>query len=88
MNSNGILHLSVNGLGRLSLWDTPATAMSGKEPDEVVVQISLTKSQMALVLRGESLAKQKAADVLKTGGAAVTSDAYRTHLTRIVRQQA
>lgn len=61
MNSNGILHMTVNPDGRLNLWDTPQDAVKSKEANEVVVQIALTKSQMALVLRAEGLARQKSA---------------------------
>lgn len=67
MNSSGILHFTVNADGRISLWDTPQAAVSGKEPDEVVVQISLTKPQMALVIRGEMLAAQKRREAQTTG---------------------
>lgn len=82
MNSNGVLHFSVNGNGRLSLWDTPQTAVSGKEPDEVIVQISLTKPQMALIIRGEMLAKEKAREVLQKLDLPA---AYRLELQRMTR---
>lgn len=60
MNSNGILHLTVNEKGTVSLWDTPQQAAAGKQKNEVQVQVSLTKSQMALVIRAEALARSKA----------------------------
>lgn len=60
MNSNGILHATINSKGLLRLWDTPAMAIDGKSKDEVVLQLSLTAHQMALVLRAEALAKSKA----------------------------
>jgi hypothetical protein len=60
MNSNGIVHLTVNAKGIISLWDSPQAAAAGKQKDEVQVQLSLTKPQMALVLRAEQLARQKA----------------------------
>jgi hypothetical protein len=59
MNSSGIIHITVNGHGRIRTWDTPATALSGKEPDEVVVQLSLTAPQMRVILRAEQLAREK-----------------------------
>lgn len=60
MNSNGILHLTVCPKGIVSMWDTPQLAAAGKQPHEVQVQVALTKSQMALVLRAEALARSKA----------------------------
>lgn len=59
MNANGILHVTVNEKGVLSLWDDAATAARGKQKNEVQIQISLTASQMALVCRGEALARKK-----------------------------
>ena len=59
MNSNGILHLTVNSKGALRVWDTPGDAVAGKLKNEVVVQVALTKPQIALVLRAEGLARQK-----------------------------
>lgn len=62
MNSNGILHATVNSKGTVVLWESPGDAVSNKKKDEVVIQLSLTKHQMALVLRAEALARGKAKD--------------------------
>ena len=62
MNSNGILHLTVSSKGLLRVWDSMSLAISGKKPDEVCVQISLTAPQIRTVLRAEQLAKQKAVE--------------------------
>jgi hypothetical protein len=59
MNVHGILHLTVNADGRLSLWDSPDAALRGKETDEINVQVSLTADQMRLVLRAQALARSR-----------------------------
>lgn len=59
MNSNGILHLSVNPDGKLSMWESTQEAMAKKGANEVVLQLSLTASQMQNVLRAEQLAREK-----------------------------
>jgi hypothetical protein len=63
MNSNGILHATVNSKGHVVLWPSPGDAVSGKKKDEVVIQLSLTSHQIALVLRAEALAREKAKEV-------------------------
>lgn len=57
MDSNGILHLTVNEYGRISLWDSPVAARLGKDEGEVVIQLSLTKTQVASVLRATQLSR-------------------------------
>jgi hypothetical protein len=59
VNINGILHLTVNADGRLTLWDTPTAALKSRETDEINVQLSLTAEQMRLVLRAEHLARER-----------------------------
>jgi hypothetical protein len=59
MNSNGILHLTVNSKGDVALWPTPQEAIKSKGPHDVMMQISLTAPQMRMVLRAEALAKSK-----------------------------
>jgi hypothetical protein len=60
MNSNGILHCTVNDKGAMRIWNSPADAKAGKSVTEVMLQLSLTKPQMALVLRAEQLSREKA----------------------------
>jgi hypothetical protein len=64
MNSNGILHVTVNEKGHLRLWEAPGEAAANKTKNEVQIQISLTKSQMALVIRGEALAREKSRETV------------------------
>lgn len=59
MNVNGILFLTVNSTGRVSLWDSQAEAMDGKEADEINVQLTLTVEQHRAVLRAEALARDR-----------------------------
>jgi hypothetical protein len=59
MNSNGILHATVDHNGTIRLYESPNDAMRCKTESEVVIQISLTSHQMALVLRAEQLARSK-----------------------------
>ena len=54
---HGIVSLTVNGDGRLSLWDSPAVALKGKEEEEVAVALTLTASQIRILIRAEVLAR-------------------------------
>lgn len=59
MNSNGILTLSVNPNGQLSLWNSTREALAGKGEHDVIVAISLTRPQMLDLLRAERLSISK-----------------------------
>lgn len=51
------LYLSINHEGRVSLWDTPAAAASGKENGELDFQLALTLEQTVELGRQQDLAR-------------------------------
>lgn len=64
MNSNGILFLTVNADGRVRSWKDTQESLLRKEIDETVVQLSLTKTQMATMLKAEGVARRNINDRL------------------------
>lgn len=63
--TNGILHLTVNAYGVVSLWDSPAAARVGKDKDEVQIQLSLTVHQIREIAVAERLAMEKKHELQK-----------------------
>ena len=60
MNSNGLLHFTVNADGRLLLWNSPGEAASTKPVGDVLVVVSLNAYQQRQVRRAEEMAKEQA----------------------------
>ena len=53
---NGLLALSINGAGCISLWDTPEDARCGKDSTEVSFNLELTPEQVAVIERARDVA--------------------------------
>jgi hypothetical protein len=61
MNSNGIVHCTVDHNGKLTIFESPAAALKTKLSHEVLVQLTLTVHQIRDVLRAAQLSKSKMA---------------------------
>ncbi len=59
MNSSGILHMTVDAMGHVRVFDSPRELLAQKAAGDVQIALPLTRSQIAMVLKAEAVAKVK-----------------------------
>lgn len=66
MNSDGFVHLTVDHLGTLRVYENPRELNAKKGPTEVQVYIQMTQAQMRILQRAAQVAKGRVVEATHT----------------------